>query len=51
MYHLSDVRNSAEYNELQTKYARQSDDLDNHVRNLADLKQEKLDLAEGKRMV
>ena len=48
---LSDVRTSAEYKELQTKYARQSDELDNHVKNLADLKQEKFDLAEGKDMV
>ena len=48
---LSDVRTSAEYKELQTKYARQSDELDNHVKNLADLEQETLDLAEGKRMM
>ena len=39
---------SAEYKELQTKCSRQFDDIDNHLRSLADLEKEKMDLVEGK---
>ena len=45
---FSDVCTSAEYKELQTKYSRQSDDLDIHLRTLSDVEKEKMDLVEGK---
>ena len=45
---LSDVRASAEYKELQTRCARQSDDLASHVRTITDLEREKSDLDQGR---
>ena len=45
---ILDVCASAEYKELQTKCSRQFDDIDNHLRSLADLEKEKMDLVEGK---
>ena len=44
-----DVRSAPDFVELQAKFSKQSDLLDDQVKALADLEKEKLDLIEGKK--